>query len=144
MTTLKVDVEISFHQLIASIEAIVSEKRKWTHTLTMTWSLKKMAQSYPGLLFTCEDRAGKMNGESGKTNRRGVVVEEGTFEKIQNPSNPNSSKPLASSTFYLLNLQRENRDGIFSNDTGCTVLLIIKSKNKAKAANGTRYDCDAL
>lgn len=103
-----------------------------------------MAQSYPGLLFTCEDRAGKMNGESGKTNRRGVVVEEGTFEKIQNPSNPNSSKPLASSTFYLLNLQRENRDGIFSNDTGCTVLLIIKSKNKAKAANGTRYDCGAL
>lgn len=80
-----------------------------------------MAQSYPGRLFMCEDRAAKMNGENGKTNRRGVV-EEGTFKKIQNPSNPNSSKSLASPTFYLLNLQRENRDGIFSNDTGCTVL----------------------
>lgn len=122
MTTLKVEVEISFQQLIASIEAIVSETRKWPHTLTMTWSLKKMAQSYPGRLFTCEDRAGKMNGESGKTNRRGVVVDEGTFKKIQNPSNRNSQKSLASPTFYNLNLQRKNRNGIFSNDTGCTVL----------------------
>lgn len=103
-----------------------------------------MAQSYPGLLFTCDDRAGKMNDESGKTNRRGVVVEEGTFKKIQNPSNPNLSKSLASPTFYLLNLQRENRDGILSNDTGCTVLYIIKSKNKAKATNGTCDDCGAL
>lgn len=81
-----------------------------------------MARSYPELLFTCEDRAGKMNGESGKTNRRGVVVEEGTFEKNPNPSNPNSSKSLASPTFYLLNLHRENRDDILSNNTGCTVL----------------------
>lgn len=35
-----------------------------------------MAQSYPGLLFMFEDRAGKMNGESGKI-KRDMVVEIG-------------------------------------------------------------------
>lgn len=56
------EVGTCYPQPITSTEA-TAVKKKWTCTLTTTWSLREMALSFPGLPFMSEDGVEERKGE---------------------------------------------------------------------------------